>query len=203
MWCMMCSVEDFPHIRELEREVERGKDVTSTLHHPVFPWQHAHIVSWYYWWVEFEWQLCWAAPAPVRHLSGARAHFNLQQHFSREHLLLRSPKKKDSVIIYSPLPCFPNLYDFVFPMEYKRSKSLKNKSSVLIFTDLVSRKLIKPLILFAFQCQCCEKAFMNGSFLQSHMQRRHPTEFDISEFKLCAESLHNVCLLYFSCPCEK
>ncbi|XP_016423455.1 zinc finger protein Dzip1-like [Sinocyclocheilus rhinocerous] len=45
--------------------------------------------------------------------------------------------------------------------------------------DLVSRKLTKPLILFAFQCQHCEKAFMNASFLQSHMQRRHPTEFDI------------------------
>ncbi|XP_051985712.1 cilium assembly protein DZIP1-like isoform X2 [Xyrauchen texanus] len=29
------------------------------------------------------------------------------------------------------------------------------------------------------KCQHCEKAFMNGSFLQSHMQRRHPTEFDI------------------------
>uniref|UniRef100_A0A671RXM7 Cilium assembly protein DZIP1 n=1 Tax=Sinocyclocheilus anshuiensis TaxID=1608454 RepID=A0A671RXM7_9TELE len=29
------------------------------------------------------------------------------------------------------------------------------------------------------KCQHCEKAFMNISFLQSHMQRRHPTEFDI------------------------
>ncbi|XP_051753327.1 cilium assembly protein DZIP1 isoform X2 [Ctenopharyngodon idella] len=29
------------------------------------------------------------------------------------------------------------------------------------------------------KCQHCEKAFMNASFLQSHMQRRHPTEFDI------------------------
>ncbi|XP_051996393.1 cilium assembly protein DZIP1-like isoform X2 [Xyrauchen texanus] len=29
------------------------------------------------------------------------------------------------------------------------------------------------------KCQHCEKAFMNPSFLQSHMQRRHPTEFDI------------------------
>ncbi|XP_051568712.1 cilium assembly protein DZIP1-like isoform X2 [Myxocyprinus asiaticus] len=29
------------------------------------------------------------------------------------------------------------------------------------------------------KCQHCEKAFMNASFLQSHMQRRHPKEFDI------------------------
>ncbi|KAK7154851.1 hypothetical protein R3I93_009713 [Phoxinus phoxinus] len=29
------------------------------------------------------------------------------------------------------------------------------------------------------KCQHCEKAFMNASFLQSHTQRRHPTEFDI------------------------
>lgn len=29
------------------------------------------------------------------------------------------------------------------------------------------------------KCQHCEKAFMNASFLQSHIQRRHPTEFDI------------------------
>lgn len=28
------------------------------------------------------------------------------------------------------------------------------------------------------KCQHCEKAFMNASFLQSHMQRRHPSEFD-------------------------
>ncbi|XP_065149815.1 cilium assembly protein DZIP1 isoform X2 [Paramisgurnus dabryanus] len=29
------------------------------------------------------------------------------------------------------------------------------------------------------KCQHCEKAFMNASFLQCHMQRRHPMEFDI------------------------
>ncbi|KAJ8389758.1 hypothetical protein AAFF_G00114640 [Aldrovandia affinis] len=29
------------------------------------------------------------------------------------------------------------------------------------------------------KCQCCDKAFMNSSFLQSHMQRRHPEEYDI------------------------
>ncbi|KAJ8255620.1 hypothetical protein COCON_G00194840 [Conger conger] len=29
------------------------------------------------------------------------------------------------------------------------------------------------------KCQCCDKAFMNSSFLQSHIQRRHPEEYDI------------------------
>ncbi|XP_066519967.1 cilium assembly protein DZIP1 [Hoplias malabaricus] len=29
------------------------------------------------------------------------------------------------------------------------------------------------------KCQHCEKAFMNASFLHSHMQRRHPMEYDI------------------------
>lgn len=125
MWCMMCSVEDFPHIRELERELERGKDVSSTLHHPVFPWQRAHIVSWYYWWVECEWQLCWAAPTPARHLSGARAYFNLQQHFSQAHLLFRSLKKKDSVIVYSALPCFPTYMTLFFQWNTKEASHLR------------------------------------------------------------------------------
>ncbi|NXE06867.1 DZIP1 protein, partial [Lophotis ruficrista] len=31
------------------------------------------------------------------------------------------------------------------------------------------------------QCQFCEKAFMNYSFLQSHMQRRHPEECQIEQ----------------------
>ncbi|XP_007244256.3 cilium assembly protein DZIP1 isoform X1 [Astyanax mexicanus] len=29
------------------------------------------------------------------------------------------------------------------------------------------------------KCHHCEKAFMNASFLQSHMERRHPAEYDI------------------------
>ncbi|XP_065600192.1 cilium assembly protein DZIP1 isoform X2 [Cyrtonyx montezumae] len=33
------------------------------------------------------------------------------------------------------------------------------------------------------QCQFCEKAFMNYSFLQGHMQRRHPEESQIAEQK--------------------
>ncbi|XP_008941298.1 PREDICTED: zinc finger protein DZIP1-like, partial [Merops nubicus] len=31
------------------------------------------------------------------------------------------------------------------------------------------------------QCQLCEKAFMNDSFLQSHMRRRHPEESQIEQ----------------------
>ncbi|XP_068784980.1 cilium assembly protein DZIP1 isoform X1 [Struthio camelus] len=33
------------------------------------------------------------------------------------------------------------------------------------------------------QCQFCEKAFMNYSFLQSHMQRRHPEESHVDQKK--------------------
>ncbi|NWX88405.1 DZIP1 protein, partial [Nothoprocta pentlandii] len=33
------------------------------------------------------------------------------------------------------------------------------------------------------QCQFCEKAFMNYSFLQSHMQRRHPAESQVEQKK--------------------
>lgn len=53
-------------------------------------------------------------------------------------------------------------------------------------TEII-RKLSVPslaftssLTSFLFQCQHCDKAFMNYSFLQSHMQRRHPEECDIS-----------------------
>nr|XP_023648890.1 zinc finger protein DZIP1 isoform X1 [Paramormyrops kingsleyae]XP_023648891.1 zinc finger protein DZIP1 isoform X1 [Paramormyrops kingsleyae] len=39
------------------------------------------------------------------------------------------------------------------------------------------------------KCQHCDKAFMNYSFLQSHMQRRHPEEYDI---KLLSENQKKV-----------
>ncbi|XP_040518220.1 zinc finger protein DZIP1 isoform X1 [Gallus gallus] len=38
------------------------------------------------------------------------------------------------------------------------------------------------------QCQFCEKAFMNYSFLQGHMQRRHPEESQIAEQKRKAKT---------------
>ncbi|KAI1889374.1 hypothetical protein AGOR_G00178610, partial [Albula goreensis] len=40
--------------------------------------------------------------------------------------------------------------------------------------------LPRPGRSFSFQCQCCEKSFINYSYLQSHLQRRHP-EFTDAE----------------------
>ncbi|XP_067315085.1 cilium assembly protein DZIP1 isoform X2 [Pseudorasbora parva] len=42
------------------------------------------------------------------------------------------------------------------------------------------------------KCQHCEKVFMNASFLQSHMQRRHPTEFDIKLMTDNQKKIHTV-----------
>ncbi|XP_076871398.1 cilium assembly protein DZIP1 isoform X2 [Brachyhypopomus gauderio] len=42
------------------------------------------------------------------------------------------------------------------------------------------------------KCQHCEKAFMNISFLQSHMQRRHPTEYDIKLVMDNQKKAHNL-----------
>ncbi len=110
---------------------------------------------------------------------------------SHRHMCFSDPPKRKILPSFTqPYRVFQPIW-LCFSNGIQKKQSLKNKSSVLIFTDLVSGKWIKPLILFAFQCQHCEKAFMNASFLQSHLRRRHPTEFDISEFK-CAESLHNV-----------
>lgn len=32
---------------------------------------------------------------------------------------------------------------------------------------------------FYFKCQLCDKTFINSTFLQNHMQRRHPEEYEI------------------------
>ncbi|XP_036426378.1 zinc finger protein Dzip1 isoform X2 [Colossoma macropomum] len=42
------------------------------------------------------------------------------------------------------------------------------------------------------KCQHCEKAFMNASFLQSHMQRRHPMEYDIKLMTDNQKKVHTV-----------
>ncbi|KAI4886638.1 hypothetical protein NFI96_012765 [Prochilodus magdalenae] len=42
------------------------------------------------------------------------------------------------------------------------------------------------------KCQHCEKAFMNVSFLQSHMQRRHPMEYDIKLMTDNQKKVHTV-----------
>ncbi|KAM9836259.1 cilium assembly protein DZIP1 [Aulostomus maculatus] len=69
-------------------------------------------------------------------------------------------------------------------------------------TELKQRKkiirtqqsLFAPQIINSQKCSHCEKSFINSSFLQSHMQRRHPDEYEIyldsvSEKKSEMESL--------------
>ncbi|KAG7236552.1 hypothetical protein INR49_000815 [Caranx melampygus] len=54
-------------------------------------------------------------------------------------------------------------------------------------TELKQRKkvirtqqsLLTPRIISSQKCQHCEKSFLNSAFLQNHMQRRHPDEYDI------------------------
>ncbi|XP_062303253.1 cilium assembly protein DZIP1 isoform X4 [Osmerus eperlanus] len=41
------------------------------------------------------------------------------------------------------------------------------------------------------KCQHCDKAFMNSSFLQNHMQRRHPEEYD-SQCRSDSERKHQI-----------
>lgn len=45
-------------------------------------------------------------------------------------------------------------------------------------------------ICFSFQCQFCEKCFVNYSYLQSHVQRRHPeiTDAGINTLSMCSLS---------------
>ncbi|XP_022432634.1 zinc finger protein DZIP1 isoform X4 [Delphinapterus leucas] len=39
-----------------------------------------------------------------------------------------------------------------------------------------------------FQCRFCDKAFMNQAFLQSHIQRRHPEDSHLAEYKTRAQT---------------
>uniref|UniRef100_A0A665WCC5 C2H2-type domain-containing protein n=1 Tax=Echeneis naucrates TaxID=173247 RepID=A0A665WCC5_ECHNA len=60
-----------------------------------------------------------------------------------------------------------------------------------LMTELKQRKkvirtqqsLLTPRIINSQKCSHCEKSFLNSSFLQSHMQRRHPDEYDIRNEK--------------------
>ncbi|XP_040888053.1 zinc finger protein Dzip1 isoform X3 [Toxotes jaculatrix] len=69
-------------------------------------------------------------------------------------------------------------------------------------TELKQRKkvirtqqsLLTPRIISSQKCPYCEKSFLNSSFLQNHIQRRHPDEYEIqlqsdSEKKSQIESL--------------
>ncbi|KAB0397009.1 hypothetical protein E2I00_001691, partial [Balaenoptera physalus] len=39
-----------------------------------------------------------------------------------------------------------------------------------------------------YQCRFCDKAFMNQAFLQSHIQRRHPEDSHLAEYKTRAQT---------------
>lgn len=67
-----------------------------------------------------------------------------------------------------------------------RQKKQEEKMKVLT-AELKQRKkvirtqqsLLAPRIISSQKCPHCDKTFLNSSFLQNHMQRRHPDEFDI------------------------
>ncbi|XP_051283708.1 cilium assembly protein DZIP1 isoform X3 [Dicentrarchus labrax] len=72
----------------------------------------------------------------------------------------------------------------------------------MLTTELKQRKkvirtqqsLLAPRIISSHKCTQCDKSFLNSSFLQNHMQRRHPDEYETqtrsdSEKKSQIESL--------------
>ncbi|XP_071759145.2 cilium assembly protein DZIP1 [Centroberyx gerrardi] len=82
-----------------------------------------------------------------------------------------------------------------------RQKKQEEKEKALT-AELKQRKkfirtqqsMLAPRIMSSHKCPHCDKSFLNSSFLQSHMQRRHPDEYEIhlrsdSEKKSHNESL--------------
>ncbi|MBN3318658.1 DZIP1 protein, partial [Atractosteus spatula] len=71
--------------------------------------------------------------------------------------------------------------------QIKRETMKQNEEIKLLKEELKKRKkiittqqsMISAGVGNYHKCQHCEKAFMNYSFLQSHVQRRHPDEYDI------------------------
>nr|XP_015219133.1 PREDICTED: zinc finger protein DZIP1 isoform X1 [Lepisosteus oculatus]XP_015219134.1 PREDICTED: zinc finger protein DZIP1 isoform X1 [Lepisosteus oculatus]XP_015219135.1 PREDICTED: zinc finger protein DZIP1 isoform X1 [Lepisosteus oculatus] len=71
--------------------------------------------------------------------------------------------------------------------QIKRETMKQNEEIKLLKEELKRRKkiittqqsMISAGVGNYHKCQHCEKAFMNYSFLQSHVQRRHPEEYDI------------------------
>uniref|UniRef100_H3D6V5 DAZ interacting zinc finger protein 1 n=1 Tax=Tetraodon nigroviridis TaxID=99883 RepID=H3D6V5_TETNG len=64
-------------------------------------------------------------------------------------------------------------------------KKQKEKMKAMTMELKQRRKIIKtqqslfaPQITSSQKCPCCDKSFLNAFFLQSHMQRRHPDEFE-------------------------
>uniref|UniRef100_A0A3Q0SNZ6 DAZ interacting zinc finger protein 1 n=1 Tax=Amphilophus citrinellus TaxID=61819 RepID=A0A3Q0SNZ6_AMPCI len=50
------------------------------------------------------------------------------------------------------------------------------------------QSLLAPRITSSHKCLHCEKSFLNSSFLQNHVQRRHPEEYEIRKSK--QQSMH-------------
>ncbi|XP_067439632.1 cilium assembly protein DZIP1 isoform X1 [Thunnus thynnus] len=79
----------------------------------------------------------------------------------------------------------------------KQEEKVKTLSSELKQRKKVIRtqqSLLAPRIISSQKCPHCDKNFLNSSFLQNHLQRRHPDEYDIqlrsdSEKKSQIESL--------------
>ncbi|KAM7365453.1 hypothetical protein PAMP_016375 [Pampus punctatissimus] len=70
------------------------------------------------------------------------------------------------------------------------SAELKQRKKVI----RTQQSLLAPRIISSQKCPHCDKNFLNSSFLQNHLQRRHPDEYDIqlrsdSEKKSQIESL--------------
>lgn len=70
------------------------------------------------------------------------------------------------------------------------SAELKQRKKVI----RTQQSMLAPRLLSGHKCQLCDKTFINSTFLQNHMQRRHPEEYEIqlrseSEKKSEIESL--------------
>ncbi|KAM7375240.1 hypothetical protein PAMA_014366 [Pampus argenteus] len=55
------------------------------------------------------------------------------------------------------------------------SAELKQRKKVI----RTQQSLLAPRIISSQKCPHCDKNFLNSSFLQNHLQRRHPDEYDI------------------------
>ncbi|KAM8903330.1 cilium assembly protein DZIP1 isoform 1-T2 [Spinachia spinachia] len=49
------------------------------------------------------------------------------------------------------------------------------------------QSMLAPRMAGGQKCLHCDKSFLNSSFLQNHMQRRHPDEYEMAEFRSGSE----------------
>ncbi|XP_055021536.1 cilium assembly protein DZIP1 [Boleophthalmus pectinirostris] len=54
------------------------------------------------------------------------------------------------------------------------NEELKQRKKVI----RTQQRILAPSIVNSHKCLHCEKSFLNATFLQNHMQRRHPEEYD-------------------------